>query len=74
MLTVWVPMVKLPPRLSELGLALTDQDALLPEIDTEAQLTPELAPAAGQSGGLGVTTILPAPPAEPTGRLAGFTV
>ena len=31
-------MVRLPARPSELGLAFTDQDALLPEIETEAQL------------------------------------
>jgi hypothetical protein len=64
-------IVKLPLRLSELGLALTDQDTLLPETDTEAQLTPELAVTA-QSPGLGVTAIFPVPPAGPALTLAGF--
>ena len=66
------PIVKLPARLNELGFAVTDQDALLPEIDTEAQLTPELATAAEQSTGLGVMPIIAAPPAEPTFMPAGF--
>jgi hypothetical protein len=66
--------VKLPARLSELGFAVTDQDALLPVIDTETQLTPELTAAAEQSTGLGVTPTIPAPPAEPTFMLAGFKV
>ena len=68
------PMVKLPLRASQLGFALTDQDAVPPGTDTEAQLTPELAVAAGQSSGLGVTVMLPAPPAGPTLTLPGFRV
>jgi hypothetical protein len=69
---VFPPMVKFPLRASELGFALTVQDAVLPETDTEAQLTPELAAAAEQSSGLGVTVMLPAPAAEPTLKLDGF--
>ena len=66
------PMVRLPDRASELGLALAAQDAVLPETDTEAQLTPELADAAEQSDGLGVMAIVPADPPDPTLRLDGF--
>ena len=65
-------MVKVPARPIELGLAVTDQDAVLPEIETEAQPTPELAPAPEQSRGVGVTMIFPAPPAEPALTLVGF--
>ena len=72
--TLCPAIVKLPPRVSELGFALTDQDALLPKIDTEAQLTPELAVAVAQSAGLGVTAIFPAPPAELTLTPDGFRV
>jgi hypothetical protein len=66
------PIVKFPLRAWELGLALTDQDAIVPATDTEAQATPELAAAAAQSTGLAVTVMLPAPPAAPTLKLDGF--
>ena len=66
------PIVKFPARASELGLALTDQDATVPVTDTEAQPTPELADAGEQSTGLGDTVMLPAPPTEPTLKLDGF--
>jgi hypothetical protein len=69
---VFPPIVKFPLRAWELGLALTDQDAIVPATDTEAQATPELAADAGQSTGLAVTVMLPAPPAAPTLKLDGF--
>jgi hypothetical protein len=69
---VFPPIVKFPARARELGLALTDQEAIVPTTDTEAQLTPELAAAGEQSTGLAVTVMLPAPPAEPTLKIAGF--
>ena len=72
--TLLPPTVKLPTRLSELAFALTVQDAVAPETETAAQLTPELAAAAEQSTGLGVIAIIPAPPAEPTFTLAGLTL
>ena len=65
-------MVKFPLRASELGLALTDQDTMVPATDTEAQLTPELAAAGEQSTGLAVTVMAPAPPAAATLKLDGF--
>ena len=64
--TVWPPMVKLPLRFCELELAVTDHGAVFPETETDAQLTPELAAAAGQSLGLGVMPILPLDPPAPT--------
>ena len=70
--TLLPPMLRLPDRASELGLALADQEAVLPETDTEAQLTPELADAAGQSDGLGVMAIVPDDPPDPTLRPDGF--
>jgi hypothetical protein len=65
-------MVRFPERASELGLALTHHEAVVPETETEAQLTPELAAAGAQSNGLGVTVILPDPEAEPALTLVGF--
>ena len=65
-------MVKLPLRLRELAFALMIHDAVVPETDTAAQPTPELAAAGEQSTGLGVIAMLPAPPAEPTATLPGL--
>ena len=72
MLAVLPPIVRFPLRARELGLAFTDQEAIVPATDTEAQLTPELADAGEQSTGLGVTVMLPVPPVEPTLELVGF--
>ena len=72
MLTPLPPIERLPLRGSELGFGFTAQEAFPAEIDTEAQFTPELAAAAEQSAGLGVTAIIPDDPTDPTLKLDGF--
>jgi hypothetical protein len=67
-------MEKLPVRLCELELALTDQEAVLPDTNTDAQFTFEVAASDGQEIGAAVIARLPNEPLEPTLTLAGFIV
>jgi hypothetical protein len=63
--TVWPAIVKFPLRLCEPPLALTDQGAVLPETEIDAQPTFEVADVGGQSLGIGVIVIDPAAPPAP---------
>jgi hypothetical protein len=67
-------MVKLPVRLCELELAPTDQKAVLPDTNTDAQFTFDVAAIEGQEAGVAVIARLPDEPLEPTLTLAGFIV
>ncbi len=69
-----VPMVKFPVRVCVLEFPVTDQDALVADATTDAQLMFELAAIAGQDTGLVVIPRLPEPPLEPMFTLPGFIV
>ncbi len=68
------PMIKFPVRLCELEFALTDQDAVPPDTNTDAQFTFEAAASDGQETGFAVIARFPDEPLEPTLTLAGFIV
>jgi hypothetical protein len=63
--TLWPATVKVPLRLCGPTFEVTVHGAVLPEIDTDAQLTLDVADAGGQSLGTGVIVMLPAAPPEP---------
>jgi hypothetical protein len=67
-------MVKLPVRLCVLEFPATDQEALVADATTDAQLVFELAAIAGQDTGFAVIARLPEPPLEPMLTLPGFMV
>jgi hypothetical protein len=72
--TFCAPMVKLPLRLCELEFALTDQEAVLPDTNTDAQFTFEVAASDGQEAGVAVIARFPVEPLEPTLTVDGFIV
>ena len=67
-------MVKFPVRLCELELALTDQETVLPDTNTDAQFTFEAPASDGQETGFAVIAKFPDEPLEPTLTLDGFIV
>ena len=72
--TVCPATLKDPTLLLELLFALTDQATASPETVALAQDTLELAVGLPQGDPLGVTVIVPDPPAAPTLRLLGLNV
>ena len=72
--TLCGPMVKVPVRVCELEFAVTDQEAVLPDTNTDAQFTLDVAASDWQVAGFGVIARFPEPPLELVLTLAGLIV
>jgi hypothetical protein len=68
------PMAKVPARACELEFVVKDQEAVLPDTNTDAQLALDVPASDGQEAGLGVMARFPDPPLELTLTLAGLIV
>jgi hypothetical protein len=67
-------MAKLQARVCVFEFALTAQEAVLADTNTDAQAAFDVAASDGQEDGLAVIARLPDEPLEPTLTLAGFIV
>ena len=72
--TFCAPTVKVAVRVCVVEFALTDQEAVLPDTNTDAQFTFEVPASDGQEAGFAVIAKFPDEPLEPTLTLDGFIV